>query len=66
MTDTTTVNKSMDLSALCRRFARSPDQICRYAMEYSRYVSADTIEFDIDGFTISKRGKGRQARYCIR
>jgi hypothetical protein len=65
MTDNTTVNKWVDLTAICTRFDRNVQQIGNIARYYSRYVAADTIDFEIDGVTIRKVGKGKLARYRV-
>ena len=64
MTDTT-VNKWVDLATLRFLLGQKADKISYQSRYYSRYLCADTIEFDIDGATIRKRGKGRLARYQI-
>ena len=55
----------MDLSALCILVNHTPDQICRYAMDYSRFVSAVEVDFEIGDVTVRKRGKGKLAKYQV-
>ena len=64
MTDTT-VTKWLDITALCNRFERSTQQVGNIARCYSQHVAAATIEFEIDGVTVRKVGKGKTARYKI-
>ena len=65
MTDTT-VNKWVDLATLRVLLGQKADKISYQSRYYSRFISLDTIEFDIDRVTtIRKRGKGLLARYQI-
>jgi hypothetical protein len=65
MTDSIAINKWVDLTAICTQFGYSVQQVSNIARTKFRYVAADTIEFDIDGVTIRKVGKGKVARYRI-
>ena len=64
MTDDT-VSKWVDLTAICTRFDLNVQQVGNIARYYCRYVAADTIEFEIDGVTVRKVGKGKLARYRV-
>lgn len=72
MTDDT-VSKWVDLTAICTRFNRNSQQVGNIARYYCRYVAADTIsqgegyanDFEIEGVTIRKVGKGKLARYRV-
>lgn len=62
MTDNTSVAKWVALTTICNHFGYSNEQVGNIARIKSRYAGADTIEFEIDGATIRKVGKGRVAR----
>lgn len=65
MTENTSVAKWVDLTTICNHFGYSNERVGNIARIKFRYVGADTIEFEIDGATIRKVGKGRLARYRI-
>jgi hypothetical protein len=60
-----TGNKWLGMTDICSRFEMTNDRVGNIARTKSRYVDSQTVEFEIDGVTIRKVGKGRLARYKI-
>jgi hypothetical protein len=65
MTEKIIDNKWVDMTEICIRFDLNVQQVGNIARTKFRYVAADTIEFDLDGVTIRKVGKGKLARYRV-
>lgn len=65
MTEKIIDNKWVGITEICSRFDLNVQQVGNIARYYCRYVAADTIEFEIDGVTVRKVGKGKLGRYKI-
>lgn len=66
MIDNITVNRWMDLTALCVLVDMSADRVGYRSRYHDRFLGVNLIEFDLgEGSRILKKGKGLLARYKV-